>query len=128
MFYEFHIQGVGSRRHPFSGQFGLRCSKSNGWLRVKKKSVNEITTTPSALLHYQPRYHENSCRGTVRPVVFTQPQEVKHSLQPTPTPNPSHYRKNAIRFMTFIILYNSVNVMFTFSPMFSFQKKKEKKS
>lgn len=29
--------------------------------------------------------------------------------------------------MTFIILHNSVNVMFTFSPMFSFQKKKGKK-
>lgn len=46
---------------------------------------------------------------------------------PPPPPTPSHYRKNAIRFMTFIILHNSVNVMFTFSPMFSFQKKKGKK-
>lgn len=79
----------------------------------KKKSVNEITTTPLALLHYQPCYHENSCHGTVHPVMFTQPQEVKHS--------PSPHKRNAILFMTSIIFHNSVNVMFTFSPMFFFQ-------
>lgn len=127
MFYEFHIQGVGSRRHPFSGQSGVRCSKSNGWLRVKK---NLLMKSPQLLRPCSTTSHVTMRTAAMARSVqwrLLNPKMSNTVCSPPPPPTPSHYRKNAIRFMTFIILHNSVNVMFTFSPMFSFQKKKGKK-